>query len=86
MKLLLLLFIIDEREVQTDTDLLSCLFMHSLVAPCMYPDLGSNLKPWCMGTMLQPTELPSQGGNALSLLLFFYSSVAELHWRLPLRE
>ena len=37
------------------------LFMHLLVASCMCPDWGSNMQPWHIGTMTQPTDLPSQG-------------------------
>ena len=38
---------------QTDVDLLFPLLTHSLVASYMDPDQGSNLQPWCIGTMLQ---------------------------------
>ena len=46
---------------ERNNDLLFHLFMHSLVASCICPDQGSNLQPWCIGTTLQPNELPSQG-------------------------
>ena len=42
-------------------DLLFHLLVCSLVASYMCPDQGLNPHPWCIGTMLQPTELPGQG-------------------------
>ena len=30
--------------------------MYSLVDSCMCPDQGLNLRPWCIGPMLQPNE------------------------------
>ena len=50
-----------ETERERNIDLLFCLFMHPLVDSYMCPDQGLNLQPWCMGTTLQPTELPGQG-------------------------
>ena len=32
-----------------------------LVASYMFPDQRSNPQPWCVQTMLQPTQLPGQG-------------------------
>ena len=29
---------------------------------CMCPDRGLNPRPWCIRTMLWPTDLPNQGG------------------------
>ena len=51
-------------------DLLLHLCMHSLVAACMCPDGGWNQWPWCIRTVLYPTELP-QG----CLLIFHSQSV-----------
>ena len=46
-----LLIDLRERERERDIDLLSCLFMHSLVDSCMCPNQGSNHNPvisgWC---------------------------------------
>ena len=50
-----------ERERERDISLLSHIFMYSLVDSYMCPDQGSNLQPWRIWTMFQPTELPSQG-------------------------
>ena len=36
-------------------------FMRSVVDSCMCPDQGSNLQPWRIGMVLQPTELTGQG-------------------------
>ena len=36
----------EERERKKTVNLLFHLFMHSLVASCMCPHLGSNLQPW----------------------------------------
>ena len=48
------------RERERNIDLLSYLFMHSLVASfCMCRDWGSNSQPWSIGMTL--TELPGQG-------------------------
>ena len=41
-----------EGESERDTDLLSLLFMHSLVDSCRCPDWGPNLQPWYIGAML----------------------------------
>ena len=46
---------------ERNIDLLFPLFMHSLVDFCTCPDRGSNPQPWCIGLMLQPSELPGQG-------------------------
>ena len=45
-----------EREKQHSTVPL----IYAVVISCMYPDPGSNLKPWHIQTLLQPIELPSQ--------------------------
>ena len=64
---LLILFHVREREKERERereggmDLLFHFFMHKLVASCTCPDWRPNLQPWHMGTILQPTELPSQG-------------------------
>ena len=42
-------------------DLLFHLLMYSLVDSCMCPDQGLNPQPLCVGRMLEPTDLPSQG-------------------------
>ena len=47
------------------------LFMHSLVDSCTCPDWGSNPQPWCIRTMLKPTELFSQGSERF----FFFFDV-----------
>lgn len=57
---------IDFRETEDggerNVDLLFHLSsMHSLVASCTCSDGRSNPQPCCIGTMLQPTELHSQG-------------------------
>ena len=55
-----------ERERNVNS-LFYLLFMHSLVALCIYPDQGLNLQPWHIRTMLQATELPCPGlGSVLS--------------------
>ena len=60
----------EKRQTRThiDFDLLFYLFMHSLVDSCMCPDRGLNPRPW---TMLQLTELPSQGCSALLPVIIF---------------
>lgn len=45
------------------------LFMHSLVASCMYPNLESNSQPWHIRPMLQPT--PWAGPIHSSTEMFF---------------
>ena len=40
-----------ERERERNISLLIQLFMHSLVASCMYPDWGPNPQPWHIGIM-----------------------------------
>lgn len=49
-----------EKETERN-NLLFHLLVHSLVDSCMFTDWGSNLQPWHIGVMLQPTELSSQG-------------------------
>ena len=44
------------------------LLMHLLLDACLCPHWGLNLQPWCIGTVLSPTELPGQGNT------FFYYS------------
>nr|KAF6399276.1 hypothetical protein HJG59_010158 [Molossus molossus] len=81
-------FLIDlrEREKKTQTiNLLFHLFVYSLFAPCMCPDLGSNSQPRLIGTTLSPTELPGQGPRSAisklraSKLLFTSAAVIFLH-------
>ena len=50
-----------EEGEERDIALLFQLFMHSSVSSRRCPDQELNLQPWCMGTTLQPTELPGQG-------------------------
>ena len=50
-----------ERDEGRNISLLFCLFIHSLVDSCMFPDQGSNSQLWRIGTMLQPTEQSHQG-------------------------
>ena len=51
-----------ERE-ERNIDLLLHLFMHSLFDSSVFPDQGLNPQPWCIRTMLYPTELLGQGLN-----------------------
>ena len=47
----------------------SHIFMYSLVDFCTCPDQGLNPQPWRIRTMLQTTELPSQGLQWLFLII-----------------
>ena len=60
-----------EGERERNIDLLSHLFMHSLVASCMYPDQRLNLQPWPIRTTLLRAELSATWpGLDRSLKLF----------------
>lgn len=39
----------------------------SLVESCLCPDGGLNPQPWRVGTVLQPTEVPSPGKTTRNL-------------------
>ena len=50
-----------EREREREMSLLFHLYIHSLVYSCTWPVQGSNLQPWFIGMIFQPTEILSQG-------------------------
>ena len=60
------------KESERNINMLFHLFMHSVADSYMCPDQGSNLQPWCTGTMLQPTELPDQGVSAQLCLSWYW--------------
>ena len=53
--------------------------MHSLVDSWMYSEWESNLQPWHMGMILQPTEPPGQGiHQVVSNVYYIFTAMQDM--------